>query len=195
MLTFVQNFAVANSLRVAYNRISDFVQFYLNKLDFLGGYAIMKILIPCEGSKISQDIGSCKEFLLVEAEEGKVTNTSSISAPGTGISSLFGLFTKIEADAMICGDVSRRAKNTIMMLGMELTPGCEGEALEAVEKYLKGEELGNLELLEDPESEYSEDDPMACMHDCEKCTMECHTNIKDLAEMQRNLEASKGLKS
>lgn len=152
----------------------------------------MKILIPCEGSKISQDIGSCKEFLLVEAEDGKVTNTSTMSAPGTGITSLFGLFTRIEADAMICGDISRRAKNTIMMLGMELTPGCEGDPMEAVDKYLKGEVQGKPELLEDPEFEYTEDDPLNCMHDCEKCTLECHTNIKDLAEMQRNLDKSKG---
>lgn len=155
----------------------------------------MKILIPCENGKISQDVGSCKEFLLFETENKEVVKQTILRASGNGITSLFGFFNEVQADIMICGDISRRAKNTILMLGFELIPGCEGDPKEAVAKFLKGIKQGKPELLEDPESEYTADDPMNCMHECEKCTLECHSSIKDLAEIQRKLKEKEDKKS
>ena len=55
------------------------------------------------------------------------------------------------------------------MLGVLLVPGCEGPAEEAVAKFLVGEKQGDPTLLEIGREE-DPDDPMACMHDCAKCS-------------------------
>ena len=53
--------------------------------------------------------------------------------------------------------------------GVLLVPGCEGAAEEAVAKFLVGEKQGDPTLLEIGREE-DPDDPMACMHDCAKCS-------------------------
>ena len=55
------------------------------------------------------------------------------------------------------------------MLGVLLVPGCEGSAEESVAKFLVGEKQGDPTILEIGREE-DPDDPMACMHDCAKCS-------------------------
>jgi len=50
-----------------------------------------------------------------------------------------------------------------------LVPGCEGSAEESVAKFLVGEKQGDPTILEIGREE-DPDDPMACMHDCAKCS-------------------------
>ena len=57
----------------------------------------------------------------------------------------------------------------VAILGVLLVPGCEGSAEEAVAKFLVGEKQGDPTLLEIGREE-DPDDPMACMHDCAKCS-------------------------
>ena len=60
-------------------------------------------------------------------------------------------------------------RNALEMIGVLLVPGCEGSAEEAVAKFLVGEKQGDPTLLEIGREE-DPDDPMACMHDCAKCS-------------------------
>lgn len=133
----------------------------------------MKILVACENGQISQSIGTCKEFLLIETENKTITNTKTINAPGNGITSLFSFFTANPCDILVCGTISKRAKNTLLMLGFILFPGCTGEPQEIAQKILNGEKVGDESILDDSEPTYAEDDPMNCMADCSTCTMKC----------------------
>ena len=63
---------------------------------------------------------------------------------------------------LVCGEQQE-------MIGVLLVPGCEGPAEEAVAKFLVGEKQGDPTLLEIGREE-DPDDPMACMHDCAKCS-------------------------
>ena len=130
----------------------------------------MKIMVAVENGAISDEVGKCKQFLIVETEHKAVTRQYTVEVPGNGITSMFSFFSAQAADILICGDISRRAKNTLQMLGLILIPGVSGKPEDAVQRLLSGEKIGNDDLLADPETEYAEDDPMSCMHDCEKCT-------------------------
>ena len=57
----------------------------------------------------------------------------------------------------------------VAILGVLLVPGCEGSAEESVAKFLVGEKQGDPTILEIGR-EADPDDPMACMHDCAKCS-------------------------
>ena len=57
----------------------------------------------------------------------------------------------------------------VAILGVLLVPGCEGSAEESVAKFLVGEKQGDPTILEIGREE-DPDDPMACMHDCAKCS-------------------------
>ena len=66
-------------------------------------------------------------------------------------------------------DKALAIRNALEMIGVLLVPGCEGSAEEAVAKFLVGEKQGDPTLLEIGREE-DPDDPMACMHDCAKCS-------------------------
>ena len=87
------------------------------------------------------------------------------------ISLVSGCVTFLGGFLVVWGAVSLglAIRNALEMIGVLLVPGCEGPAEEAVAKFLVGEKQGDPTLLEIGREE-DPDDPMACMHDCAKCS-------------------------
>ena len=88
---------------------------------------------------------------------------------GTSTTDLIKLASMEQIDVLICGSLGLAIRNALEMIGVLLVPGCEGSAEESVAKFLVGEKQGDPTILEIGREE-DPDDPMACMHDCAKCS-------------------------
>ena len=110
----------------------------------------MNIGVAYENGRIAKNLGDCREVLIITTE-GREPVSKRI------------------ADVLICGSLGLATRNALEMLGVLLVPGCEGSAEESVAKFLVGEKQGDPTILEIGREE-DPDDPMACMHDCAKCS-------------------------
>ncbi len=128
----------------------------------------MKIAIPYENGQVAQELGSCREYLIVTAEGSEPTAKELAGLEGGGSTAMLSFIGLHQIDVLICGELGIAARNALEMLGVLLVPGVTGSCEEAAAKFLVGERQGDPTVLslcreEDP------DDPMSCMHDCSKC--------------------------
>ncbi|MGE4549010.1 MAG: NifB/NifX family molybdenum-iron cluster-binding protein [Intestinibacillus sp.] len=129
----------------------------------------MKIAVPTENGSIFAQLGQAKEFTVVTvSEDGRQFEKEIVPARGDGVISVVSLMAERRVDALICGELGLMARSAFEMIEIELVPGCEGPADEAISKYLAGEKQGDPSILS-VEVEMDENDPMRCMHDCSKC--------------------------
>ena len=119
----------------------------------------MNIGVAFDEGQIAANLGSCKQVLVVTTEGREPVSKHMAEVRGTSTTDLIKLASMEQIDVLICGS-----------LGLAIrVPGCEGPAEEAVAKFLVGEKQGDPTLLEIGREE-DPDDPMACMHDCAKCS-------------------------
>ena len=118
---------------------------------------------------IAANLGSCKQVLVVTTEGREPVSKHMAEVRGTSTTDLIKLASMEQIDVLICGSLGLAIRNALEMIGVLLVPGCEGPAEEAVAKFLVGEKQGDPTLLEIGREE-DPDDPMACMHDCAKCS-------------------------
>lgn len=129
----------------------------------------MKIAIAYDNGSVAAELSGCTEFLLITAENGQPTAKELTPAVGTGATAMLTFIGMAQIDVLICGGISVAVRNALEMLGVVLVPGCEGSAEEAAAKFLVGEKQGDPTIL-DLCREEDPNDPMACMHDCSKCS-------------------------
>ena len=110
----------------------------------------MRIGVAFDEGQIASNLGSCKQVLVVTTEGREPVSKHMAEVRGTSTTDLIKLASMEQIDVL-------------------LVPGCEGAAEEAVAKFLVGEKQGDPTLLEIGREE-DPDDPMACMHDCAKCS-------------------------
>ena len=128
----------------------------------------MNIGVAYENGRIAGNLGDCRTFLIVSAEDGNPTGKRLAAVEGGNTTDLIKMVSMEKVDALICGALGLALRNALEMIGVLLVPGCEGAAEEAVAKFLVGEKQGDPTLLEIGREE-APDDPMACRHDCAKC--------------------------
>ena len=127
----------------------------------------MNIAVASCGGQVCENLGDCREFLLVTAEEQTPTGKRLLPC-AAGTTEIIKMLSLEKVDVLICGAIGLAARNALEMVGVLLIPGCSGAAEETVAKFLVGEAQGDPTILtvgreDDP------DDPMACMHDCANC--------------------------
>ena len=129
----------------------------------------MRIGAAFDEGQIAANLGSCKQVLVVTTEGREPVSKHMAEVRGTSPTDLIKLASMEQIDVLICGSLGLAIRNALEMIGVLLVPGCEGPAEEAVAKFLVGEKQGDPTLLEIGREE-DPDDPMACMHDCAKCS-------------------------
>ena len=129
----------------------------------------MRIGVAFDEGQIAANLGSCKQVLVVTTEGREPVSKHMAEVRGTSTTDLIKLASMEQIDVLICGSLGLAIRNALEMIGVLLVPGCEGPAEEAVAKFLVGEKQGDPTLLEIGREE-DPDDPMACMHDCAKCS-------------------------
>ena len=116
----------------------------------------MNIGVAYENGRIAKNLGDCREVLIITTEGREPVGKRIAGIAGTSATDLIS-------------SLGLATRNALEMLGVLLVPGCEGSAEESVAKFLVGEKQGDPTILEIGREE-DPDDPMACMHDCAKCS-------------------------
>ena len=129
----------------------------------------MNIGVAYENGRIAKNLGDCREVLIITTEGREPVGKRIAGIAGTSATDLIKFAGLEQIDVLICGSLGLATRNALEMLGVLLVPGCEGSAEESVAKFLVGEKQGDPTILEIGREE-DPDDPMACMHDCAKCS-------------------------
>ena len=129
----------------------------------------MNIGVAYENGRIAKNLGDSREVLIITTEGREPVGKRIAGIAGTSATDLIKFAGLEQIDVLICGSLGLATRNALEMLGVLLVPGCEGSAEESVAKFLVGEKQGDPTILEIGREE-DPDDPMACMHDCAKCS-------------------------
>lgn len=131
----------------------------------------MKIAAAVQEARIAPTIAESTEILIVTEENGTPVAKESIAIGADGITSVLFKLSMQNIDVLLAGEVGTALQSTLRMLGIQLLPGCQGDAVETIAAYMAGETVGDPSKISIPEED--ENDPMNCIHDCAKCMAEC----------------------
>lgn len=101
----------------------------------------MKIAVTYENGQIFQHFGHTEQFMLYEAEDGKVISKTLVDTNGQGHGALAGFLLGGGVEVLICGGIGGGAQMALAQAGIRLYGGVSGDADAAVEAFL----AGNLE--------------------------------------------------
>ena len=99
----------------------------------------MKIAVTYdENGNVFQHFGKTQYFKLYDVENNKVIKREVIDNQGLGHGALAGLLASYHVDVLLAGGMGMGARNALASYGINVFPGVNGNADEAVEAYLKG---------------------------------------------------------
>lgn len=99
----------------------------------------MKIAVSCSGNQIWEHFGHCENFMIYEAEDGKIVSEQSVANPGHKPGFLPNFLADMGVKVMISGEMGGSAFSIFNQRGVEVILGAHGDAKQAVEAYLRGE--------------------------------------------------------
>ena len=99
----------------------------------------MRISVACMGTQIAQHFGHCQNFRLYDVENGKIVNEENIPNPGHKPGFLPNFLGDKGAQVIIAGGLGGGAVDIFNERDIEVIIGIEGEAKDAVERYIRGE--------------------------------------------------------
>ena len=99
----------------------------------------MKIAVAYDNGNVFQHFGKSEMFKIYDVEGGQVVSGEVMDSNGVGHEALAGLLAEKGVRVVICGGMGAGAQAALEEAGIEAVSGAEGNADEAVEKYLKGE--------------------------------------------------------
>lgn len=101
----------------------------------------MKIAVAAMRNTVAGHFGHCENFLFFETADGKITSQTSIPNPGHRPGFLPNFLADNGAQVIISGGMGGGAVDIFNERGVEVIIGVQGDAKDAVERYL----AGNLE--------------------------------------------------
>ena len=99
----------------------------------------MKIAVAAMGEQVAGHFGHCENFILFDAENGKIVNTEVVPNPGHKPGFLPNFLADRGANVIISGGMGGGAVDIFNERNVEVIVGAAGNANSAVEAYLKGE--------------------------------------------------------
>lgn len=107
----------------------------------------MKIAVTYENGEIFQHFGHCEQFKIYEVEDNKVVSSQVIGTGGSGHEALAVFLARQGVGTLICGGIGGGARIALAEAGIELYPGANGNADEAVEALLRGSLVYNPDTM------------------------------------------------
>ncbi|MBN1778399.1 MAG: dinitrogenase iron-molybdenum cofactor [Clostridiales bacterium] len=98
----------------------------------------MKIAAACTGAQMCQHFGHCENFMIFEAEDGKILSEQSIRNPGHRPGFLPNFLADKGVNVMIAGGIGGGAIEIFGERGIEVVTGAQGGARAAAEAFLSG---------------------------------------------------------
>ncbi|HYF76567.1 MAG TPA: NifB/NifX family molybdenum-iron cluster-binding protein [Symbiobacteriaceae bacterium] len=103
----------------------------------------MRIAIPVENGKVAPHLGHCEKFLVVDVEEGKVTNQAELPNPGHGPGGPPPVFVaKLGVNQVVAWGMPPHAQGMFAQMGINVILGATGDPHQVLNDYL----AGNLKL-------------------------------------------------
>ncbi len=99
----------------------------------------MKIAVSCNGSQIWGHFGHCENFMIYDAEDGKIVKEESVPNPGHKPGFLPNFLADRGVEVIISGGMGGGAVDIFNERNVEVVLGAQGDARTAVESYLRGE--------------------------------------------------------
>ena len=99
----------------------------------------MKIAVSCNGSKIWAHFGHCENFMIYDVQDNKIVSSENVPNPGHKPGFLPNFLADRGVNVIISGGMGGGAVDIFNERGVEVVVGAEGDAEEAVKKYLRGE--------------------------------------------------------
>ena len=98
----------------------------------------MKIAAACTGTQMCQHFGHCENFMIFEAEDGKILSEQSIPNPGHRPGFLPNFLGDMGVNVMIAGGIGGGAIEIFAERGIPVITGAQGGARKAAEAYVAG---------------------------------------------------------
>ena len=99
----------------------------------------MKIAVASEKEMVTGHFGHCENFNIYDVVEGKIEKSESIPNPGHKPGFLPNFLHDLGVDVIVSGGMGGGAVDIFNDHGIEVIVGSEGQAVDVVDKYLKGE--------------------------------------------------------
>ncbi len=99
----------------------------------------MRIAVTYDNGNVFQHFGRTENYKVYEIENGTVVSSEVKSTNGVGHEAIADLLAEDRIDALICGGMGQGAKDALAACGIEVYSGAEGDADDAVAKFLRGE--------------------------------------------------------
>lgn len=99
----------------------------------------MIIAVAAMGSTVAGHFGHCEQFIFFETDGSSILAEKTVANPGHKPGFLPNFLADNGAQAVISGGMGGGAVEIFNERNVEVIIGVQGEAKEAVEKYLKGE--------------------------------------------------------
>lgn len=98
----------------------------------------MKIAMPYLNGDVNPHFGHSKEFIIFDAESGKITGKKIIKNEGLDHNhqGLAGLLKSEGVDVIITGGIGRPMMNALQSIGFKVTIGASGDAEKVAEDFL-----------------------------------------------------------
>lgn len=88
--------------------------------------------------EIFQHFGHSKQFKIYDVENDKITNEQILDTNGSGHGALASFLVSNNVDILICGGIGGGAQNALAESGIKLFGGVNGNADDAVSRYICG---------------------------------------------------------
>lgn len=98
-----------------------------------------KVAVACEGKMITRHFGHCANFTIFETEGKNILKEESIPNPGHKPGFLPNYLHDLGVNVVISGGMGGGAIDIFDEHEIDVVVGAEGDAREAVQKYLNGE--------------------------------------------------------
>jgi predicted Fe-Mo cluster-binding NifX family protein len=98
----------------------------------------MKLAAACTGTQMCQHFGHCENFIIFEAENGKILSETSVRNPGHRPGFLPNFLADQGVNVMIAGGIGGGAIEIFGERGIEVVTGAQGGARAAAAAYLSG---------------------------------------------------------
>lgn len=99
----------------------------------------MIIAVACDGRNVASHFGHCQSFALCDVKEGKIDNTKVIGNPGHKPGFLPNYLADNGVKVIIAGGMGGGAVDIFNSRDIEVIMGAQGDAIENVGAYIKGE--------------------------------------------------------
>ncbi len=125
----------------------------------------MRIAISTEGDLVSMHFGRCPSFTIVDIENGKVTNKSSLDNPGHEPGAIPKFLNENCVNCLVAGGMGVRAQTFFQEFDIEVVIGADGTIDEVIEKLKEGKLEGGESACKPGDGKGYGLDKVECDHD------------------------------